>query len=334
VRSGEGVLNVDGTLGWRDGDAPLVLNLTGDDVLVSDTRDLRAVVDPDVTVRIAAGQPMEVTGTVVVPEATIDLERLDRGVSPSPDVVVLDPVEPDESGIGGGLSMDLTIVVGEDVVLRGFGLEGGLDGRLRVRQRPGREMVANGQLEIDGQYKAYGQDLEITRGILAWNGGPVSDPVLDIRAERDLGDVTAGIDVRGRASAPDATVWSSGGGSQSEALSYLALGRPLSSATGSERDQLNAASAALSAGSTLVASQLFSAIGLDDAGVIQSRTLGGSVFGIGKQLSPRLYVGYGVSLLGTGTVLTLKYLLGRGFDVEIESSSVENRASLNWRIER
>ncbi|GAB3736513.1 translocation/assembly module TamB domain-containing protein [Luteimonas pelagia] len=334
VRSGEGVLNVDGTLGWRGDDVPLVLHLAGTDVLVSDTRDLRAVANPDVTVRIAAGQPMEVTGTVEVPEATVDLERLDRGVSASPDVVVLDPVEPDKSGVGSGLAMDLTIVVGEDVVLRGFGLEGGLDGRLRVRQRPGREMVANGQLEIDGQYKAYGQDLEITRGILAWNGGPVSDPVLDIRAERDLGDVTAGIDVRGRASAPDASVWSSGGGSQSEALSFLALGRPLSSASGSERDQLNAASAALSAGSTLVASQLFSAIGLDDAGVIQSRTLGGSVFGIGKQLSPRLYVGYGVSLLGTGTVLTLKYLLGRGFDIEIESSSVENRASLNWRIER
>jgi translocation and assembly module TamB len=33
-------------------------------------------------------------------------------------------------------------------------------------------------------------------------------------------------------------------------------------------------------------------------------------------------------------VLTLKYLLRRGFDIEIESSTIENRASLNWRIER
>ena len=49
--------------------------------------------------------------------------------------------------------------------------------------------------------------------------------------------------------------------------------------------------------------------------MIESRTLGGSVFGVGKYLSPRLYVGYGVSLLGTGHVLTLRYLLGLGFDV-------------------
>ena len=64
------------------------------------------------------------------------------------------------------------------------------------------------------------------------------------------------------------------------------------------------------------------------------RALGGSVLGVGKQLSPRLYVGFGVSLLGTGQVLTLKYLLDRGFDIEIESSSVENRGSINWRKEK
>jgi translocation and assembly module TamB len=33
-------------------------------------------------------------------------------------------------------------------------------------------------------------------------------------------------------------------------------------------------------------------------------------------------------------VLTLKYLLRKGFDIEIESSTVENRASVNWRLER
>ena len=59
-----------------------------------------------------------------------------------------------------------------------------------------------------------------------------------------------------------------------------------------------------------------------------------SVLGFGKQISPRLYVGFGVSLLGTGQVLTLKYLLRAGFDVEIESSTLENRGSVNWRHER
>ena len=140
--------------------------------------------------------------------------------------------------------------------------------------------------------------------------------------------------MRGRASAPRAPVWSHPATSQSEALAYLALGRPLSTTSPGERESLSAASAALSAGGTLLASQLAASIGLDDAGVLQSRALGGSVFGIGKYLSPRLYVSYGVSLLGTGQVLTLKYLLDHGCDIEVESSTVENRATVNWRIER
>jgi translocation and assembly module TamB len=333
VRSGEGTLNVDGSLGWRGQDTPLVLALRGQNVLVSDTRDLHAVADPDVQLRYVAGQPFQVTGTVTVPSARVDLERLDEGVSTSPDVVVLDPVDP-ELTVSTPLDMDLTLALGDAVALSGFGLDGMLTGRLRVRARPGREMLANGRLDVEGRYTAYGQKLDITRGELVWTNGPVADPLLNIRAEREVGDVTAGVDVRGRASSPQARVWSNPESSQSEALSYLALGRPLSSVSGDENRQLNAASAALSAGGSMLASQLGARIGLDEAGVMESRALGESVLGVGKYFSPRLYVGYGVSLLGTGQVLTLKYLLRKGFDIEIESSTVENRASVNWRKEK
>lgn len=336
--SGDGTLRIDGSLGWQGADAlseraPLVLNISGKNVLVSDTRDLHAVVDPDVVVRYAAKQPLQVTGTVTVPEARIDLERLDVGVSVSDDVVVLDPENPDE-GLATPLQLDLTLAMGDSVKLNGFGLDGTLAGKLRVLARPGQEMTGSGALEVGGRYTAYGQKLDITRGQLLWQNAPIGDPMLDIRAEREVGDVTAGIAVTGRASRPKAEVWSDPAMDQSEALAYLTLGRSLATLTNDESRQLDAASAALSAGSGLLASQLGARIGLDDAGVTQSRALGGSVLGVGKYLSPRLYVGYGVSLLGTGQVLTLKYLLRKGFDIEIESSTVENRASVNWRMER
>src|SRR2546427_8639150 len=51
-------------------------------------------------------------------------------------------------------------------------------------------MTANGGLEVSGRYKAYGQDLTITRGNLTWNYNAVSDPRINIRAERRIGDVT------------------------------------------------------------------------------------------------------------------------------------------------
>jgi len=332
ANSGQGTLYVDGGLSWFGDAQPLQLKIHGENVLVSNTSELRIIANPNLDFTLAKAA-MELRGTVHVPEADIDLERLDRGTSVSEDVVVLDPADPEESRTS-PLDMDLTVSLGDKVKMTGFGLKGALTGKMQVWARPGREMTANGGLEVSGRYKAYGQDLTITRGNLNWNYNAVSDPRINIRAERRIGDVTAGIDVTGRAQQPRADVWSDPAMSQSEALAYLVLGRSLTNASSDQTQQVTAASAALSAGSGLLASQLGAKLGLDDAGVSQSRALGGSVIGFGKYISPKLYVGYGVSMVGSGSVLTLKYLLSRGFDVEVESSTVENRGSLNWRREK
>ncbi len=336
VRSGQGTLDIGGSVGWQGEGTPVVLTLRGTDVLVSDTSDMHIIASPDLTIRYAALQPLNVSGKVFVDVALLDLEGLSEGVSASPDVVVLDPVDPEENTVASALELDLTLTVGENFGLRGFGFDGRMKGELRVRAVPGREMTGYGRLAVDGRYKAYGQELRVTRGNLVFNNGPVSDPLLDVRAERriDAEDITAGIDVSGRASAPSVNVWTDPSSDPSQALSYLALGRSASSLTSDEGQQVAAAAAALNAGGDLVAGQLGSRIGLDNAGISQSRALGGSVLGFGKQISPRLYVGFGVSLLGTGQVLTLKYLLRAGFDVEIESSTLESRGSVNWRHER
>jgi len=334
VRSGEGVLHVDGTLGWGQETNPLQVHVTGKNVLASDTPRLHALIDPDITVKYAEGdEAIRVTGSVTLPEANIALEIFDQGALNSSDVVVIDPAENSQTNMR-PVDVDLEIIAGGKVHMVGFGLDGDTSGRLRVRSRPGREVIASGTLDVDGTYVAYGQKLRITRGRLSWTNSPISDPALDIRAERQVGDVTAGIDVHGRASAPMPTVWSIPASSPSEAIAYLALGRSLASANSAESLRVGAARSALSAGGSILAAQLGAKLGLDEAGVSQNRALGTEVIGAGKYLSPKLFVGYGVSLVGSGQVLTLKYLLRKGFDIEIESSTVENRASVNWRKER
>ncbi len=333
--TGKGVLGIDGSLGWRDDATPLQLNLRGSDVLLADTRQARILASPDIAVSYRAGAPLQVRGTVAVPEADLHLERLDMGVSPSPDVVVLDPVDPQQAAaVPLPLDLDVLVTVGERVRIDGFGLAGTLGGSLRVRQPPGGALRATGALDVGGRYRAYGQDLRITRGRLLWSNTRAGDPLLDIRAQREIGAVTAGVQVDGRASAPEASVWSNPAMSQSEALAYLTLGRPLPTLGSKEMQQVDMAKSALNAGVGLLTAQLGARIGLDDAGVATSRALGAEVLGIGKYLSPKLYVSYGVSLLGTGQVVTLKYLLRKGFDIQIESSTVENRASVNWRTEK
>jgi len=92
---------------------------------------------------------------------------------------------------------------------------------------------------------------------------------------------------------------------------------------------------ALNAGGSVLVGTLGRQIGLDQASISDSRALGGSTLTIGKQLSPKFFVSYGVSLLGIGQVITLKYLLKKGLDITVESEQSDQReqtsAALNWR---
>ena len=57
---------------------------------------------------------------------------------------------------------------------------------------------------VRGQYKAYGQDLNITKGTVSFVG-PLSRPNLNIRAVRNLSPVGAGVEVLGNLENPRVT---------------------------------------------------------------------------------------------------------------------------------
>lgn len=330
VRSGDGVLQVNGSLDLAR-EQPLQLALTGENVTFSDTPDLQLVASPALVMAMGE-QRLRVGGRIEVPRARVDLEALDGGaVEPSPDVVLVDAEQvPDEGPV---LDLAVHIALGEDVQLQGFGLDGKLAGALDIRQAPGRTALASGTLRASGRYEAYGQELQIKRARLSYSGTPVDNPALDILAERDRGEVTVGVRVRGTAQRPITDVVSTPAMDNTEALSWLVFGRPLQSTSANESSQLEASALALGVGGNLLAQQIGDGLGLDSAGVEDSRALGGATFTVGKYLSPRLFLGYGVSLVGRGQVVTLKYLLSHGFDITIESGT-ESAASLNWRTER
>ncbi|MGH8109995.1 MAG: translocation/assembly module TamB domain-containing protein [Arenimonas sp.] len=331
LSSGKGKLQLNGSLDLADKNSPLQLILKGENITVANTPDLRADMSPDLNLVYQDGL-LKMTGTVVVPSARIDLERLDQSVPVSSDIVVLDPREAPETG-GFLVESNITLQLGNDVQLKGFGLDGRLVGSLHINDQPGRPALATGTIEARGRYTAYGQALRIQRSRLTYANTAINNPYLDIVAERNFEDVTVGLRVRGSAQAPETTITSSPAMQASEALSWLILGRPLITASSADSKRLDAAALALSAGGNMLAQQLGTKIGLDEAGIVESRALGGAVFTVGKKISPRLFVSYGVSLLGTGQVMTLKYMIRRGFDVSIESGK-ETAASLNWRKEK
>jgi translocation and assembly module TamB len=342
IASGEGRLAINGS-GGLDADAPLELAIKGEKFLAADIPAAHVLVSPDLTVQ-RNSEKLAVTGSVAIPSARVDLAKLPGGgvARTSPDVVIVDAEQP-RPGAPLPVVASVDVQVGDDVKLAGFGFDGTLKGNLHIDQRPGRMPTGTGTLNAGGTYKAYGQDLTIESGRVLFAGTALDNPGLDIRAVRTIqgasrgaldDSVTAGLQVRGTAQLPVLTVFSRPSMPQSEALSYLITGKPLSGLKSGEGDMLGSAARALgSAGGDLLAKKIGARMGID-AGVSDNLALGGAAFTVGKYLSPKLYLSYGVGLFTPGEVVTLKYFINRRWNFEAENATTGNRAGINYRIER
>lgn len=341
LKSGDGSLTLAGE-GGVGATAPLHATIKGKNFLAADIPAAKVFISPDLTIDRSSDN-ITVGGSVEIPKTNVDLAKLPGGggAKASPDVVVTDAEQP-EQGKPLPVIVAVTVKLGDDVKLAGFGLDGRIGGQLKVDQRPGKLATGNGTLNVSGTYKAYGQDLTIESGRLLFAGTALDNPGLDIRAVRKISGsaggldddtITAGLQVRGTALVPVLTVFSQPTMEQSEALSYLVTGKPLSGLKSGEGDMLGAAAQALgSAGGDLVAKSLGARLGVD-AGVSDNSAIGGSAFTVGKYLSPKLYLSYGVGLFSPGQVVTLRYLLSRRFNFEAQNATTGSRAGVNYRYE-
>ena len=342
VRSGAGTLAVAGVAGLG-GAVTTDITIKGSQFTAADIPAAKVAISPDLRLQRDA-QGLGLNGSVLLDSADVNLDRLPgAGASKaSSDVVVVDRKQPEP---GSTLPFTATVKVdlGRRTHLTGMGLDGRLGGVLTVNERPGRATTGQGQITVSGTYKAYGQNLAIQSGKLLFASTPIDNPGLDIRAIRKLNPNATidegqevGLQISGTAQRPVLTVFSNPLMEQSDALSYLITGKPLSQVKGGEGDMLGAAAQALgSAAGNLLAKSIGSKIGVDDIGVSSNEALGGnSAFTVGKYLSPRLYLSYGVGLFEPGEVITLRYRLSHRWNFEAQSATEFNRASFNYRYER
>ena len=314
--------------------APLQLSIEGKDFVAADIPAAKVLIAPKLRIERGTDR-VQVSGEVEVPSANVDLTKLPNGgaAARSPDVVIVDV--PETGGKAGlPISADVLVKLGDAVKLKGFGLDGQLEGQLAVSDRPGKQTTGRGEIRVSGTYKAYGQDLKIQSGRLLFAGTAIDNPGLDLRAARELKDIVAGLRVQGTAQVPVLTVYSEPVMEQSEALSYLITGRSLSSLRSGEGDMVGAAARALgSATGDLLAKSVGARLGVD-AAVADNAALGGAAFTVGKFLSPKLYLSYGVGLFTPGEVITLRYILSKRWNVEAQNATTENRAGVNYRFEK
>ncbi|HLV77281.1 MAG TPA: translocation/assembly module TamB domain-containing protein [Marinobacter sp.] len=289
------------------------LNISGERLPVTVDPYARLEVGPDLALSFRAGE-LTVSGRVNVPRGDIEIKGLPpSAVSVSEDEVIVG-VEREEPTIRSML-MDITVVVGEDEVsFNAFDVTGNLEGTLRI----GNDMDTRGTLQlVDGRYQAFGQDLDLRRARITFVGS-LAEPYLDIEAVRTVDSVVAGIRLTGPVSSPATEVFSEPSMPQSDALSYIILGR----APQSQGDEGQMSRAAISLGLTQ-ASKFTQGLG-DELG-IRNLTLEAS--GTGDEsavvasgyITDELSLRYGVGIFEPITTVALRYDLGRYFYLEAAS---------------
>lgn len=341
ARSKPGQMQVTGEI---DPLKPRVLvQIKGQDFQAMDTADLRIQISPDLNIRFEQ-QQLHVDGQVTIPRAFLRPAGSRPGaIRPSSDVVIVNNAQgqtppPQPSRLA--LFARVRVILGDEVLLETPVFKGRLKGNLLVEESPQLAPRGSGAVEVvAGNYTIFGQDVEIQRGQVLFSNSPLDNPGLDLRVARPLtggdfgNDAIVGAQVRGTLRQPQLTLFSQPKMPDSEILSHLVLGRA-SQGGGSEAALLFKAANALGFGSNAITGSLGSALGLDTLQFNPDASGNGSALSLGKNLSPNLYVGYGVGLLDNANTFTMRYRLTRRLTFESNASATGTGADLTYSFER
>ena len=341
ARAGAGSITAHGRFEWRELLPYGKFHLEGANLRVADIPEAQIDASPDLDFSVA-GRRIEVSGKVTVPFAKIQPRNLADAVRASPDEVIVGSEVEDPAKRFEAMSA-VTLVLGDKVNIDTSGLTGRLTGSLTIKSGYDPITRGTGELSVtEGKYTAYGRKLDIQLGRLIFTGGPIDDPGIDVRAVKQFPDVTAGVNVRGTLLQPHMTFFSDPPLPQSQVVSLILAGGSLESAqtrtTGNSGaggvggPGSGASGAALAQGAAILGQHLGSRVGIEDVSLESDITNETSLV-LGRYLSPRLYVSYGISLTQQLNTLKLRYTLGDHWTVKTEVGQARG-ADLVYSIDK
>ncbi len=185
--------------------------------------------------------------------------------------------------------LDLVVNAPRRLFVRGRGLDAEMGGRIHLKG-PASSVSAVGSFDlIRGRLEILGKRLDFDSGTVTLTGS--LDPMINLVATSNTGDVTVTITVSGRASDPKIEFSSQPALPQDEVLAQLIFGRSLSDLSGFQIAQLAAAVAELSGGqNTSLLGSLRKATGLDDLDVTTD-TNGNASVRAGRYIRDNVYLG-------------------------------------------
>ena len=329
ARVGSGLSSAGGHLEWQDSLPHGKFTLKGTNLRVVDVPEAQIDASPDLEFTVD-GRKIAVTGSVKVPDAKIVPKDLTGAVRASSDEVIVGS-ETDDPAKRFEVVTSIMLSLGDHVSVQTSGLSGRLTGNITVRSGYDAVTRATGELSIEeGKYVAYAHNMDIQRGRMIFTGGPVEDPGIDIRAIRKFPNVTAGVNVRGTLQQPRLSFFSEPSLAQSEIVSLLLSGSLSNTPT---RPNGAASNAALVQGGAMLAAEVGQHVGIQEVGVESDLLTNDTSLVLGRYLSPRVFVSYGISLTQQLNTLKLRYSLGDHWVVRTEVGQARG-ADLIYSIER
>lgn len=333
ARSGNGHINIHGKTKLNHKDSwPTSIIIKGENFEVSNIPVSYLVVSPDLQLNLQKYN-VKINGDINIPYAKLNPKDLTTAERLSDDVVIIDSkaIKKEKWHIYTKVRLSL----GERILFSGFGFNGRFAGSILLQDDPEQLTKATGEIKIpEGRYIAYGQNLRVENGKLLFTGGPVTNPGLDLRAIRKIDTVTAGLKVTGNLKEPKIELFSIPAMGQTDILSYLLLGRPIENATGDEGEMMAKAALTLSLiGGDRIARTLGERYGFDEMRVESSNSGEQASLVIGRYLSPRLYIGYGIGLIESYNTFNVRYKISEKWQIKGESGENQG-ADILYTIER
>jgi translocation and assembly module TamB len=293
IQGGEGRLTASGTLPLRlaQGDARVTWRAEKFGLL--ERPDLRLVVSGSGEAKIA-DKRIALSGALRAERGYLELEQ-ERLPKLGDDVIVVGQQRaPAKERARVPVALDVQLDLGDQLEVRGFGLEGKLAGQLQIETTKEGELRAYGRIHsVNATFFAYGNRLQVDPGVAIFDG-PLDNPALQMTAWRRNQLVEAGVQVTGNARSPRVQLVSQPPVPEGERLSWLVLGRPPADATKADLGLLQAAAGALLARGDQMPldRRIARAFGLDEISLRGSGEVADRVVAVGKRLSDRLYISY------------------------------------------
>jgi translocation and assembly module TamB len=220
----------------------------------------------------------------------------------------------------------VTLDLGPDFQLQGKGLNTRLTGQLELISQASTQGLPrlHGQVRtVGGRYKAYGQELNISTGVLRFNGA-YDNPGLEIIALRPHLTQSVGVQVSGSALLPRIRLYADPDMPDADKLAWLVLGRSAANGGAESAVLQQAAMVLLSGNGKTLSSELAGNLGLDEISLATSTRTGttatGAAVTLGKRLSQDFYMAYEASLSGTLGSLFIFYDISKRLTLRAQAA--------------